>query len=163
MNAFLPPGSSRSLAKSLVWDGRAWHAGLDVREYGVRGEDLAFYKTWTPDDLDEDDSEETDPDFNDDTISTIITGEAIAMAPAYSSLKTQMPPGSTLFGTIRKWDGLVTLRVQSANTTDGPLIYRGYLVENSNGFGNWVGRWRDADSDVRVVGYEGSFVMSKRQ
>ncbi|KAG8937125.1 hypothetical protein FRC02_006325 [Tulasnella sp. 418] len=159
MNAFLPPAFMRSHTRSMVWDGRHWHSGIDVR---VNGQDDAFYKTWVPGNEDEDD-EPFDPDFADNTISTIITGEAIALAPAYSSYAfTPMPPGSTLFGTVRKWDGLITLYVQSALSSEGTFLYRGYLFGGGQD-PNWVGRWRDGASDVRVVGWEGSYVMAKRR
>ena len=65
---------------------------------------------------------------------------------------------STVMGTVRKWDGLITLNAVPPEGTNGAWTWRGYLV----GDGNFVGRWREGGMDVRRNAYEGVFVMRRR-
>ncbi|KIO29301.1 hypothetical protein M407DRAFT_6254 [Tulasnella calospora MUT 4182] len=72
--------------------------------------------------------------------------------------------GATISGTVRPWDGLVTLKATN-DPRAGDWVYNGYLVgegDRQGESGNWVGRWRDAHSDARTVAWEGVFVMRKR-
>lgn len=43
----------------------------------------------------------------------------------------------------------------------GKWLYRGYLVGDA--VGNFAGRWRDTVSPAPILGYEGSFAMSRRR
>ena len=43
----------------------------------------------------------------------------------------------------------------------GLWLYRGYLVGDADG--SIVGRWRDTLSPPAVLGYEGSFMVSRRR
>ncbi|KAG9047166.1 hypothetical protein FS837_002900 [Tulasnella sp. UAMH 9824] len=72
--------------------------------------------------------------------------------------------GTTISGTVRPWDGLVTLKA-TGDPRAGSFVYNGYLVgegDREGESGNWVGRWRDAHSEASRVAWEGVFVMRKR-
>lgn len=91
-----------------------------------------------------------------------------------------MEVSSVVYGTIRRWDGLIHLHAIPMNgssvrglnvslslslfleLTSIPAyqwLYRGYLTSN----GNWIGRSRDTwTSDIWREGYEGVFVMTRR-
>ncbi|KAG8935020.1 hypothetical protein FRC01_010525 [Tulasnella sp. 417] len=173
INAFIRPQTRLEHVRGAntegleVWEGRydPAHGGVAFYETwrgGMQGNDVGLSQT-TLDSMDrdvsmdlddDDDSEEADEE---DCISIIITGASIPR-PYYipETLPTMMGPGSTIRGTVRKWDGLVTL-VASPSLTQ-TWIWRGYLV----GDGNFVGRWREGSMDVRRNAYEGVFAMRRR-
>jgi len=122
-----------------------------------------------------DESEPTSEDLKgSDDIDIIIEGESIEPVHALPGRQTMMEPGSKVIGTIRRWDGLITLLATPRSMPSTPptppassqervpartqWLYRGYMTAN----GNWVGRWRDTWNDVTVEGYEGVFVMTRR-
>ncbi|KAG8891780.1 hypothetical protein FRC01_014514 [Tulasnella sp. 417] len=124
-----------------------------------------------------DEMEPNEDDMNGkDDVDVIIEGESIAPIYAMEGRQTMMEPGSKVIGTIRRWDGLITLlatplhanlpQATSSSSTDAQQrtpartqwLYRGYMTAN----GNWVGRWRDTWNDVTVEGYEGVFIMKRR-
>lgn len=59
---------------------------------------------------------------------------------------------------MRLWDGLVYLVKEYAPFQRGKWLYRGYVL----GGGVMVGRWRDTVTPEKYVGYEGTFILSKR-
>lgn len=63
-----------------------------------------------------------------------------------------------LTGHVRLWDGLVYLVKEYAPFQRGKWLYRGYVL----GGGVMVGRWRDTVTPEKYVGYEGTFILSKR-
>ncbi|KAG8872972.1 hypothetical protein FRB97_007149 [Tulasnella sp. 331] len=111
------------------------------------------------DDMREESDEEKDLD---DRLDIIVEGEAIPRMRAFPyETSSLMEVGSIIYGTVRKWDGLVSLR---AFPVDDPSLqvswlYRGYLGSN----GNWIGRSRDTwTDDIAREGYEGVFIMARR-
>ncbi|KAG8956606.1 hypothetical protein FRC04_000084 [Tulasnella sp. 424] len=172
INAFIRPQTRLERVRGAygegleVWEGRydPAHGGVAFYETwrgGMQGSDVGLTQTTVEAmdndvDMDMDDSDDDNDDEN-DCISIIITGTAI-QRPYYipETLPTMMGPGSTIRGTVRKWDGLITL-VASPPATQ-TWIWRGYLV----GDGNFVGRWREGSMDVRRNAYEGVFAMRRR-
>lgn len=173
INAFIRPQTRLEPVRGAhgegveAWEGRydPAHGGVGFYETwrgGMQGNDVGLSQT-TLDAMDSDVSMDIDDDSDDsaddegDCISIIITGTSI-QRPYYipETLPTMMGPGSTIRGTVRKWDGLVTL-VASPTMTQ-TWIWRGYLV----GDGNFVGRWREGSMDVRRNAYEGVFAMRRR-
>jgi len=65
-----------------------------------------------------------------------------------------------LFGRVRPCDGFVSFMKEYVEGDRGRWLYRGYLVGSING--NLSGRWRDTLSLPNGDGYEGCFVMSRR-
>ncbi|KAG8874664.1 hypothetical protein FRB97_005744 [Tulasnella sp. 331] len=98
----------------------------------------------------------------DDRVDIIIEGEAIPRMRAFPyETSSLMEVGSVIYGTVRKWDGLVNLRAFPADDPNlgGSWLYRGYLGSN----GNWIGRSRDTwTDDITREGYEGVFIMARR-
>ncbi|KAG8978287.1 hypothetical protein FRB93_011199 [Tulasnella sp. JGI-2019a] len=109
--------------------------------------------------VDEDEDEVEDEATLDERLDIILEGER-AFPYDVSSL---MELGSVIYGTIRKWDGLVHLHAlpEDAIVAGTPSwLYRGYLTSNRN----WIGRTRDTwTTDFSREGYEGVFVMTKRE
>ncbi|KIO29326.1 hypothetical protein M407DRAFT_228064 [Tulasnella calospora MUT 4182] len=152
--------------------------GVFYAEVQARNEPGAAAATGEEEDEDDvwDEMEPHEEDLNGrDDVDVIIEGEAIAPIYTMDGRQTMMEPGSKVIGTIRRWDGLITLlatplRVNLPQATSSSLdaqqrtpartqwLYRGYMSAN----GNWVGRWRDTWNDVTVEGYEGVFVMNRR-
>ncbi|KAE8228866.1 hypothetical protein CF326_g6184 [Tilletia indica] len=64
-----------------------------------------------------------------------------------------------LRGHVRSWDGLVSLVKEYCPDGRGRWRYRGYLVAG----GHLVGRWRDTFSPPQYIGYEGCFLLKKRE
>ncbi|KAK0541613.1 hypothetical protein OC845_006972, partial [Tilletia horrida] len=64
-----------------------------------------------------------------------------------------------LRGRIRAWDGLVTLVKEYRPDGRGRWRYRGYLVAGDR----LVGRWRDTFSPPHMSGYEGCFLLRRRE
>ncbi|KAG9017609.1 hypothetical protein FRB90_000560 [Tulasnella sp. 427] len=90
------------------------------------------------------------------------TSPATSPAPVQNSW---FQGGANAYGIVRPWDGLVTLKVSGAAQATGDFVFNGYLVGEGDReweSGNWVGRWRDAHSQPRMVAWEGVFVMRKR-
>lgn len=77
-----------------------------------------------------------------------------------------MSAGSLLLGTIRPWDGLITVRAENAGPTSGAFVYTGYLVggglEREEERGNWIGRWRVGHGEFGNIAWEGTFCLRKR-
>jgi len=156
--AFISPNARIEVA-------RANHgSGLDVSDARVRPtySNTSFYQTWsnghrgtdvdappTPLELSEDEE-------GDGLLHLIITGRQVPR-PDYipDHMRSMWTGEATLLGTVRTWDGLITLR---ATDTFETWMWTGYIV----GDGNFVGRWRDASMDVRRNAYEGPFVMRRR-
>lgn len=65
-----------------------------------------------------------------------------------------------LIGRVRPCDGFVSFLKEYMEGDRGRWLYRGYLVGSING--NLSGRWRDTLSTPNADGYEGCFVMSRR-
>ncbi|KZO92438.1 hypothetical protein CALVIDRAFT_540902 [Calocera viscosa TUFC12733] len=63
-----------------------------------------------------------------------------------------------LVGSVRTWDGLVSLRKEYTPAARGTWLYRGYLV----GDDYLVGRWRDTFTEKTQDGYEGIFALARR-
>ncbi|KAG9033745.1 hypothetical protein FRB95_014432 [Tulasnella sp. JGI-2019a] len=97
--------------------------------------------------------------------------------PTYTSTQSRFMPApfSKLIGTVRAWDGLVTLRASDGNGLNGSWVWNGYLSGSDAGrrddgemngasddTGNWVGQWRDGDMDIGRRAWEGVYVMRKR-
>ncbi|KAG8862798.1 hypothetical protein FRB96_000808 [Tulasnella sp. 330] len=96
---------------------------------------------------------------------TITPPSATNPLPTYTSTQSRfMPaPTSTLFGTVRAWDGLVTLRARDGSGVNGSFVWNGYLSGSGVGDGgNWVGQWRDGEMDVGRRAWEGVYTMRKR-
>jgi len=178
LEGFLP----RSLAVTKIRSG-----GLEAYSGGKEG---VFYaevgdtrrkngNTVVENEEDPETWEESEPTADDlkgsDDIDIIIEGESIEPVHALPGRQTMMEPGSKVLGTIRRWDGLITLLATPRSMPSTPStppttssqqrvpartqwLYRGYMTAN----GNWVGRWRDTWNDVTVEGYEGVFVMTRR-
>ncbi|KAG9001548.1 hypothetical protein FRB94_004699 [Tulasnella sp. JGI-2019a] len=137
------------------WDGRCWigrddmgpalmNEAMDEGEDKIDGEDEA-----------------EDEAALDKRLDIIIEGEAIGRKRAFPyHVASVMEVGSIMYGTIRKWDGLVNLHARPADASStASWLYRGYLASNRN----WIGRMRDTwTSDLTREGYEGVFVMTKR-
>ncbi|EJD54736.1 hypothetical protein AURDEDRAFT_179818 [Auricularia subglabra TFB-10046 SS5] len=69
-----------------------------------------------------------------------------------------------LRGRVRQCDGFITLvkqYVSGGPASRGLWLYRGFVVGGRDG--HLVGRWRDVETSVDQVGYEGCFVMSRRR
>ncbi|KAG8976974.1 hypothetical protein FRB90_008954 [Tulasnella sp. 427] len=135
-----------------------FYSEVDERRFGCRAEDEEDEGVW-------DEMEPKEDDLNGrDDVDVIVEGESVRPAFALDGREGMMEPGSKVIGTIRRWDGLITLLATPRTPTatgDGQRtqwLYRGYMTAN----GNWVGRWRDTWNDVSVEGYEGVFVMTKR-
>ncbi|KAG9000119.1 hypothetical protein FRB93_012883 [Tulasnella sp. JGI-2019a] len=97
----------------------------------------------------------------DERLDIILEGEAIGRKRAFPyHVSSMMEVGSVMYGTIRKWDGLVHLHALPADASGtASWLYRGYLTSNRN----WIGRIRDTwMADLTREGYEGVFVMTKR-
>lgn len=63
-----------------------------------------------------------------------------------------------LRGRVRAWDGMVVLSKEYNPDGRGRWIYRGYVLAG----GSFVGRWRDSFTPGELSGYEGPFVLNKR-
>lgn len=61
-------------------------------------------------------------------------------------------------GHVRVWDGLCYLVKEYAPDQRGKWIYRGYVTNDDI----MVGRWRDTFTHDDYVGYEGTFILSRR-
>lgn len=61
-------------------------------------------------------------------------------------------------GHVRVWDGLVYLVKEYAPDNRGKWVYRGYVTNDDI----MLGRWRDTFTHDDYVGYEGTFVLSRR-
>ncbi|KAG9022968.1 hypothetical protein FRB95_013884 [Tulasnella sp. JGI-2019a] len=114
--------------------------------------------------VDEDEDEVEDEETLDERLDMILEGEAIGRKRAFPyDVSSLMELGSVIYGTIRKWDGLVHLHAlpEDAIVAGTPSwLYRGYLTSNRN----WIGRTRDTwTTDFSREGYEGVFVMTKRE
>ncbi|KAG8989320.1 hypothetical protein FRB94_014481 [Tulasnella sp. JGI-2019a] len=177
LNGFVPHTALlRRVDGKLV--GSEWKSGLETFERSV-GE--VFYETWRggkrgndvePIPSPSSTSISTTPQAiltsKPNTLSLLLTGTSIArpsMIPTHLSQRSMMPPSAstTLQGTVRSWDGLITVRAADQNENGfgvggGAWVWRGYLV----GEGNLVGRWRDGEVDVGKNAYEGVFVMRRR-
>ncbi|KAH8926700.1 hypothetical protein BT69DRAFT_1238772 [Atractiella rhizophila] len=64
-----------------------------------------------------------------------------------------------LRGRVRSWDGLLSLTKEYTPDGRGRWIYRGYIVSENT----IVGRWRDTFTPEDLYGYEGTFLMQRRQ
>ncbi|KAL9940565.1 hypothetical protein V8E36_000053 [Tilletia maclaganii] len=64
-----------------------------------------------------------------------------------------------LKGRVRPWDGMVDLTKEYSPDGRGRWRYRGYLVAGER----LVGRWRDMFSPATMIGYEGCFLMQRRE
>ncbi|EJT97236.1 hypothetical protein DACRYDRAFT_18934 [Dacryopinax primogenitus] len=64
-----------------------------------------------------------------------------------------------LVGSVRGWDGLVSLRKEYTPVARGTWLYRGYLI----GERYLVGRWRDTFTEKTQDGYEGIFALARRE
>ncbi|KAG8898460.1 hypothetical protein FRB99_007427 [Tulasnella sp. 403] len=150
--------------------------GLLVWDSTTPQHDVAFYRKWKEETKGSDEAVQSsasgfwdedpfltdDDDYDDEgVIRILIDGYAIprpSFVPARMP-QTAMGPYSAIRGTIRTWDGLITLHSESPGQTDGARwLWTGYIV----GDGNFVGRFRDCKYDVQRNGYEGVFVMVKR-
>ncbi|KAG8898106.1 hypothetical protein FRB99_007671 [Tulasnella sp. 403] len=162
LKAFIPAGVTHTPVRGGILVTSSAHPGEPVfyAEVAKRCEE----------DEDEGDWEEEEPTEESlvgrDDVDVFVEGEAIVPVHALEGRQNMMEVGSKVFGTIRRWDGLVTLlATPKATPTNAALptrlqwLYRGYLTAN----GNWVGRWRDTWNDVNKEGYEGVFVMTKRR
>ncbi|KZS93028.1 hypothetical protein SISNIDRAFT_97151 [Sistotremastrum niveocremeum HHB9708] len=68
--------------------------------------------------------------------------------------------GFKFIGRVRLYDGLIVLLREWAidePNVHGRWLFRGYL----NGGQNWVGRWREGGTDLKVPGMEGPFTLNK--
>jgi len=113
-----------------------------------------------PDDGDDDDEDE-DEEKKRKNLDIILQGEAIKRRHAfpYESVST-MEVGSVVYGSVRKWDGLVHLYASPTHTSSGVWLYRGYYSSNRN----WIGRSRDTwTTEFDQEGYEGVFTMTRRE
>ncbi|KAG8988618.1 hypothetical protein FRB94_000566 [Tulasnella sp. JGI-2019a] len=179
LDGFVPhPALLKRVDAKLV--GREWKSGLETFERSI-GE--VFYETWrggkrgndvepTPSSSSTSSSTpttpQTAPTSKPNTLSLLLTGMSIARPstiPTHLSQQSMMPPSAstTLQGTVRSWDGLITVRAVDRNENGfgvggGAWVWRGYLV----GEGNLVGRWRDGEVEVGRNAYEGVFVMRRR-
>lgn len=61
-------------------------------------------------------------------------------------------------GRVRAWDGMVVLSKEYRPDGRGRWIYRGYATAGDT----LIGRWRDSFTPGELSGYEGPFVLSKR-
>lgn len=99
-------------------------------------------------------------------VSIIVIGDATAPPSSSPNIVTTNPAGSRFMGTIRPWDGLITIRNKSTDTRFGTFVYTGYLVGGGMGYdeerGNWVGRWREGHAQFGSLTWEGTFCMRKR-
>jgi hypothetical protein len=68
-----------------------------------------------------------------------------------------MMPGATVQGTIRRRDGMVTLRATPTVQRSGQWLYIGRVLET----GVWMGRWRSLGSSATNAEWEGVFKMYK--
>jgi len=66
-----------------------------------------------------------------------------------------------ILGRVRPCDGLVSILKDYTEDDRGMWLYRGYLVGDADGI--IVGRWRDTFSPPAFLGYEGSFMMTRRK
>ncbi|KAG8955432.1 hypothetical protein FRC04_008783 [Tulasnella sp. 424] len=181
LSAFIPRGLSVTKLRN---GGLEVFNHLEGARSGAASEGVFYYEVPARkgDGGEEDDDEgvwdETEPKEDDlngsDDVDVIIEGESIQPMFVPPGRQTMMEPGSKVIGTIRRWDGLITLLATPLHANPPPTassnpeqqrtpartqwLYRGYMTAN----GNWVGRWRDTWNDVTVEGYEGVFVLSKR-
>ncbi|KAG8997876.1 hypothetical protein FRB94_002926 [Tulasnella sp. JGI-2019a] len=139
-------------------DGRCW-IGRDDMGPILMGEEAMNIDEVA---VDDEDDEAEDEATLDERLDIILEGEAIGRKRAFPyDVSSVMELGSIIYGTIRKWDGLVHLHALPEDTEVGTAswLYRGYLTSN----GNWIGRTRDTwTTDFSREGYEGVFVMTKR-
>ncbi|CEH19380.1 hypothetical protein CBOM_06708 [Ceraceosorus bombacis] len=63
-----------------------------------------------------------------------------------------------LRGRIRSWDGMMIMTKEYRPDGRGRWLYRGYAVAG----GRLVGRWRDTFTPENMSGYEGCFLLSRR-
>ncbi|CAK5271512.1 unnamed protein product [Mycena citricolor] len=66
-----------------------------------------------------------------------------------------------LVGRVRPCDGFVALCKDYMDQDRGKWVYSGFLVGNA--ISHFAGRWRDTISDPDEPGYEGCFLMARRQ
>lgn len=178
LNGFIPQTAHLKRADAKVVDGE-WKSGIEAFEKSV-GE--VFYETWKGGQAGNDVASSSSPsspphhqhrttdesDSDSDSLSLILTGLSIPRPPCIPpnlSLQSTMPPGpnTTLHGTVRAYDGLITVRAAENNPNGwgvggGAWVWNAYLV----GEGNLVGRWRDGSVEVGRNAYEGVFVMRRR-
>ncbi|KIO29305.1 hypothetical protein M407DRAFT_21529 [Tulasnella calospora MUT 4182] len=119
-------------------------------------EETVLYRTWQPS-FNSDSAVEPDDD-SDEYIEIIVTGEAIEPLQGLQ-MPTMMHPGSSLRGTIRRKDGLITMWVVPRDTQSGQWLYIGHLTDGGS---TWIGRWRSLQEDARSLVWEGLFRMQRR-
>ncbi|KAG8865194.1 hypothetical protein FRB96_000084 [Tulasnella sp. 330] len=179
LDGFVPyTASLKRVDAKLV--GNEWKSGYETFE---RSSGEVFYETWRGGKRGNDVDPSPSPSSSasaasshsqsavkptPNKLSLLLTGISItrpASIPANLSQRSMMPPkaSTTLQGTVRTWDGLITVRAVDRNENGfgvggGAWVWRGYLV----GEGNLVGRWRDGAVEVGRNAYEGVFVMRRR-
>jgi len=62
-------------------------------------------------------------------------------------------------GHVRIWDGLLYLVKEYSPYQRGKWVYRGYVVSDNI----MVGRWRDTFTADDYLGYEGTFILNRRE
>ncbi|KAG8929120.1 hypothetical protein FRC01_004854 [Tulasnella sp. 417] len=156
INAHLPGGMVVERVTES-WDPtmKRWRNGILVRANGVQ----SFYEAIPSSEA----SSLAIPSSN-SGLPILLLGH-LTTPPRHSSPAIScFEPGATIAGTVRPWDGLVTLKATGDPRT-GSFVYNGYLVgegDRQGESGNWVGRWRDAHSEPMAVAWEGVFAMRKR-
>ncbi|KAF8583505.1 hypothetical protein K439DRAFT_51441 [Ramaria rubella] len=90
--------------------------------------------------------EEVDPTF----VDVILTGETDGEHAARWG-------ACTLYGRVRRNDGLVVFLRVPKSPTQGRWLFRAYLA----GGQALAGRWRETGTSVDVSGYEGGFVLRR--
>ncbi|KAG9044515.1 hypothetical protein FS837_008022 [Tulasnella sp. UAMH 9824] len=119
-------------------------------------EETVLYRTWQPS-FNSDDAVDIDDDSG-EYVEIIVTGDAIEPLQGLQ-MPTMMHPGSSLRGTIRRKDGLITMWAVPRDTQSGQWLYIGHLTEDGN---TWIGRWRSLQEDARSLVWEGLFRMQRR-
>ncbi|PWN47476.1 hypothetical protein IE53DRAFT_390385 [Violaceomyces palustris] len=64
-----------------------------------------------------------------------------------------------LRGRVRSWDGMILMTKEYRPDGRGRWLYRGYAVAG----GKLVGRWRDTFTPDNLSGYEGCFLLHRRE
>ncbi|KAG8905612.1 hypothetical protein FRB99_008558 [Tulasnella sp. 403] len=176
LNAHLPDKLVIEKTAAMWYDcqsGRQrWKDGITVKQNGT----TAFYEEISSP---ADGETHALPDTSAASLPILIVGHAIAppsTAPEEGLRRFQA--GSTMCGTIRPWDGLITLSIQSSEPDRfGSWIWSGYLVGGglgagstnsppglrcAEGEGNFIGRQREPTMELGRMTWEGVFCMSKR-
>ncbi|KAG9016315.1 hypothetical protein FRB90_003313 [Tulasnella sp. 427] len=120
-------------------------------------EETVLYRTWQPSTTSDHAAEDLEDDA-DEYIEILITGEAVEPLQGLL-LPTMMHPGSSLRGTVRRKDGLITLWAVPRDRPSGQWLYIGHLTDDGN---SWIGRWRSLQEDARSLVWEGLFRMHRR-